>query len=204
MTHDPDLIRYYDQDAQRRDEAELSPGRVAWRQEFVELLVGEGRHRIIEFGSGPGHDGRGFAGAGLDWIGMDLSIAHAGLATRHGVLAVVGSLFHPPVRLGFFDAAWSMSTLVHVPDVDFDGAMAAMVATLRPGAPIALGLWGGRDWERHRAEDLFDPPRFYSLRSHERARAMLGRHGTVERFDVHDPGHASGWEYQLAIVRTPR
>ncbi|MEL7210873.1 MAG: class I SAM-dependent methyltransferase, partial [Actinomycetota bacterium] len=102
-----------------------------------------------------------------------------------------------------FDAAWSMSTLVHVADADFDRAMDAIAATVVPGSPIALGLWGGRDQEGRQEEDHFDPPRFYSLRRHDRVQAMLEAHGTVIRFETHDPGLAEGWEYQLAIVRTP-
>ncbi|MEL7156485.1 MAG: class I SAM-dependent methyltransferase, partial [Actinomycetota bacterium] len=108
MTHDRDLIRYYDQDAPRRDNAALGPTRIAWRNRFIELLAAEDRRRVIEFGCGPGHDGEAFAAAGLSWTGIDLSIEHARRAAGHGVPAVVGSLFHPPVRPRAFDAAWAM------------------------------------------------------------------------------------------------
>jgi cyclopropane fatty-acyl-phospholipid synthase-like methyltransferase len=45
-----------------------------------------------------------------------------------------------------------------------------------------------------------DPPRFFSNRSHERARAMLARHGEIEQFDTWPDDHST-WEYQFAVLR---
>ena len=87
-----------------------------------------------------------------------------------------------------------MSTLLHVADADLDTALAEIVRVLRPGAPLAVGLWGGRNIEER-------SPRFFSFRSDENVRAALGRHGAVERWETWES--ASDLHYQFAVVRTP-
>jgi len=115
---------------------------------------------------------------------------------------VQASLFDLPFRAACFDAGWTMSTLVHVADDEFAAAMRSIVATLAPGAPLAVGLWGGFDFEGIAEFDTLLPRRFFSLRTHERARSMLAEHGALERFDTWSR-ETSTWQYQFAIVRTP-
>jgi len=107
-----------------------------------------------------------------------------------------------PVRSATFAAGWTMSTLVHVPDRRLDDAVRSITAALRPGAPLAIGLWGGFDHEGWLPARNGLPSRFFSLRSHERARAMLARHGTLDEFTTWSDDRST-WQYQLAILRTP-
>jgi SAM-dependent methyltransferase len=111
-------------------------------------------------------------------------------------------VLHLPVRRATFAAGWTMSTLVHVPDRRLDDAVRSITAALRPGAPLAIGLWGGFDHEGWLPARDGLPSRFFSLRSHDRARAMLARHGTLDEFTTW-PDDRSTWQYQLAILRTP-
>ena len=74
-----------------------------------------------------------------------------------------------------------MSTLLHVPEVDIEHALAEITRVLQPGAPLAIGVRGGHDREGRREEDDIVPPRFFSPRSDDRLREILGRHGTVEQ-----------------------
>jgi hypothetical protein len=97
-----------------------------------------------------------------------------------------------------------MSTLVHVPDSRFEDAMNEITSVLQDGAPLAIGLWGGFDEELISTVQDIQPQRFFSLRSHDRAREMLAKHATVEHFETWDYGDASHWEYQFAIVRIVR
>ena len=89
----------------------------------------------------------------------------------------------------------------HVHLVDGDVAAWAEIARgLQPGAPLAIGVWGGRDWEGLRDQDDIVPRRFFSLRSDDRLREILGRHGTVERFDTWAENGGS-WTYQAVVIR---
>ncbi|MEM7275678.1 MAG: class I SAM-dependent methyltransferase, partial [Actinomycetota bacterium] len=178
-----DLRRYYDGEAAARAARAVDPVRARWRNEFVELLQSEDRTSVVEVGCGPGRDAPALAEAGLDVTGLDLSLGALRLTAAGGTRAVQASLYHPPFREGSVVACWTMSTLVHVPDARFDEAMTALVAMLAPGAPMAIGLWGGvddagpRDVGRDRPPDA--PVRFFSRRGHDRVHDMLAAHGDL-------------------------
>ena len=195
-----DLAAYYDQEAAERAERDLQPRRVEQRTAFLDLLVAEARRKVVEVGTGPGVDARAFLARGLAVSGVDLSPEHVRLAREAGVDAVVGSVLDLPYADGSFDAGWTMSTLLHVPDRQLDAALAETVRVLAPGAPLAVGVWGGPDWEGPSEQDRFQPPRFFSLRSHQRWRAALERHARVVEWDTWTPDGQS-WTYQWAVLR---
>lgn len=196
------VATYYDQEGAAREAMPLGDVRLAARDRFLALLSAERRTTVLEVGSGPGRDAVAVARAGFDITAVDRSPGHVRLATAAGVRAVVASVLALPFAPATFDAGWTMSTLVHVPDERWDVAVASLVGAVRPGAPLVIGLWGGIDdegWQEPRG-DL--PTRFFSRRSHDRAHAMLARHATVESFETW-PGNGPGWEYQLAVLRAP-
>jgi SAM-dependent methyltransferase len=122
---------------------------------------------------------------------------------RRGLPGVAGSLYHLPFRTGAFDALWTMSTLVHVPDARVGDALREMLRVVRPGAPLGIGTWGGVEFEGVPEFDALRPFRFFSVASHERWRAVLAGHGGVEVFEIRRPLADHGWEYQFAVVRAP-
>ena len=170
------------------------------RADFVELLSVEGRRSVVEAGAGPGTDALAFVDAGIEHVGFDLAVGNAVVAGRKGCIVVPGSIYAPPFRPRCFDAGWMMSTLVHVPDDRFDQAMVPLLELLRPGAPLAVGSWGGIDREFTNETDHFDPPRFFSLRSDDRIQAMLARHAEVESFHSW-PQDRGSESYQFAVLR---
>ncbi|MHA6629378.1 class I SAM-dependent methyltransferase [Pseudonocardia sichuanensis] len=197
-----DLAGYYDSEVHERAGRELPAERVARRGEFVALLAGEGRGSVLEIGSGPGRDGAAFAAAGLAYTGVDLAPASVAVCRGIGLDVHVASVLDLPFPDAAFDAGWTMSTLLHVADADLDAALAEVVRVLRPGAPLAVGLWGGGGiGEGPHGDDGHGPARFFSFRGDERVRDALGRHGTVERWMTW-PGSRS-LHYQFALVRTP-
>ena len=202
MSTERDLSDYYEREAAAGARAAMGPRgrRDDLRSAFVDLLVREGRVSVVEVGSGPGTDAASFIDAGVRYAGFDLAVGNARYAHARGLAIVPGSLFAPPFRPDAFDAGWTMSTLLHVPDDRFDEALAATTSLLRPGAPLAIGLWGGRDREFVNDTDHLDPPRFFSHRSDDRAQAMLRAHGTVESFEAW-PTEIDGWNYQFIVLR---
>ncbi len=202
MSIERDLREYYDREAAAGTRAARgSRGRRdEHRAAFIERLRAEDRRSIVEIGAGPGTDAVVFVAAGLEYMGFDLSVGNARFARDAGLAIVPASVYAPPFRPGAFTAGWTMSTLLHVPDERFDEALRATTALLLPGAPLAIGMWGGVDSEAVWADDHFDPPRFFSFRSHDRIQEMLGRHGVVESFDVWETERAPG-SYQFIVLR---
>jgi ubiquinone/menaquinone biosynthesis C-methylase UbiE len=124
------------------------------------------------------------------------------MARGAGIDAVRASVLDLPFGDHSFDGAWTMSTLLHVPDLEFDAAIHEIVRVLEPGSPVGIGLWGGVDWEGTADFDTISPPRFFSIRSDERLRTMLRPHGDIERFVTHDFGDEHSWHYQWLVLRT--
>ena len=201
-TISPRLASFYNSEATIRAARGVGPVRSGWRQDFVALLAKEGRGQLVEIGSGPGRDALWFMEQGLAITGVDLSLTATTMLGAEGVPAINGSLYELPLRKRAFDAGWTMSTLMHVPDSRFHQAMAEICRLLVPGSPLGIGLWGGKDHEGVSLHDTIDPPRFFSFRSHERTRAMLEEHGTVERFETMDFNTPEGSIYQFVTLRT--
>ncbi len=202
-TTSADLRSYYEQEARQRLRKPLTGRRVEIRTQYLQLLGDEGRNRVLDFGAGPGGDGEAFIKAGLSYVGIDLAHGNAVLAAEAGVSVVAASIAGPPFRPGSFDAGWSMSTLMHVPEPEVATVLEAMVAPLAPGAPIQIGLWGG-DRQDVIAESETVGRRLFSYRPFELNRQLLSAVGPVERaasWDVVPDGAKTGMQYQLFLVR---
>lgn len=194
------LIAYYEAEAAAGVRTDRGTLRTDLHRRFAQLLRSEHRERVIDVGAGPGLDVAAFGAEGFAACGLEPAPANVGLMMDRGLVGVVGSIYALPFGAGAFDATWTMSTLVHVPDERFDLAMSELVRVGEPGAPIGVGSWGGRDWEGISDFTRFSPARFFSLRSHARWRSMLSRFGQVESFESFGT-EQPGWEYQFAVIR---
>ncbi len=198
----PRLASFYDQEATIRAARGVDPVRAQWREDFIDRCRTNGLDRVLEVGSGPGRDTHYLAEQGIGVTALDLSLEAMILVGATGIPAINGSLYELPVRDASFDAGWSMSTLVHVPDARFHEAMAEICRTLTPGAPLGIGLWGGLDREGVSTLGPMGTPRFFSFRSHDRVRTMLEQHGTIELFETMDFETPDGSVYQFIILAT--
>ncbi len=198
-----DLARYYDQNAAERAARTLPDERIARRAWFIGRLRAEGRQRLLEIGTGPGIDGAAFLAAGFDVAGVDLSPAHVELARAAGIDARVASAQELPFAGGSFDALWSMSVLMHLPDPDLHAALAEFARVLRPGGLAAFGMWGGDGTAGPHPEDTIDPPRYFNWRTDEAMSAAIARHARLETFDTWPAQSANGrtFHYQWALAR---
>ncbi|HYN32582.1 MAG TPA: class I SAM-dependent methyltransferase [Ilumatobacteraceae bacterium] len=203
MGVEADLIAYYEAEARGRLRVRGSDLRRDLRERFAVALRREGRVRVIDVGSGPGLDTEAWHRDGFGVVGVDLAHGNIELMREGGLVGVTGSLYSLACRTAAFDALWTMSTFVHVPDDRFHEAITEMIRVVRPGALLGIGTWGGFDFEGVREFGDLRPCRFFSLRSHDRWRQLLVEHGELEVFDTFESSESNGWEYQFAVVRTP-
>lgn len=194
-----DLRSFYDQDAHRRAGRELHGPRLVYRERFLDAIGPDGCS-VLEVGCGPGKDAQAFVAAGHRYAGLDLSVVHARYTLAVGAPAVHGSLMALPVADDAIDAAWSMSTYMHVPDDDIEAALDELARVVRPGGLIGIGTWGGLGTDVMADDAEFDPPRFFALRHHDRMRAHYRRLGRIEHEQTLPPG-TDGWEYLFVILR---
>ena len=188
---------YYEEEAARGVRSSPTGFRVRVRDDFIRLLVDEGRSSVLDIGAGPATDGDAFAAAGIRYVGLDLAHGNAVLASRRGLDVVVASLDTPPFAASSFDAMYSMSTLMHVPEALVTDALGAMVESVVSGAPVFIGLWGGPTADHH-PEGLDGHRRRFRHRPLER---------NVELADavlddvVGEVRHPEGHEHEYQIIR---
>ncbi|HET6739154.1 MAG TPA: class I SAM-dependent methyltransferase [Kribbella sp.] len=196
-----DLIAYYTGELQARVDRDLPEPRIARRTQYLAQLHDEGRETVLEVGCGPGRDGGAIAAAGFSYTGVDLSPASVEACRALGLRAEVASVLQLPFADGTFDAGWTMSTLLHVADEDLDQALQEIVRVLRPGAPVAIGLWGDAAASEHVWEDDkgYGPGRFFSIRSDDGLQAVLQQYGALEDWTTWDDDRAM--HYQWAVLR---
>jgi SAM-dependent methyltransferase len=199
---DVDLVTYYNREVHTRRERKLPPERLVNRAAFIELLHREGRRSLVEIGAGAGRDAEEFVRVGLAYTGVDLSPEAVALCRSLGLDAQVGSAMSLPFADDSFDAAWSMSTLVHVAAGDLDSALREIVRVVRPGAPVAIGTWGAAIDHEEAWDDgsEFGPPRFFSSRTDAGLQSALSAHGEIEKWLVWAAGERN--HYQWAVLRT--
>lgn len=195
------LVLSYDNDAEARDARLLPDERNRLREQFVALLAAEGCTRLIEFGAGAGQDAVELMAAGLEVVAMDLSPENVEKCRARGIDAHVGDFYDLDLPDGGFEAGWAMSTLLHVPDIDIDRVLAELIRVLQPGAPLAIGVWGGVDREGTMDDDWTEPKRFFSMRSDDHLREILERHGTVESFETVMHREDGSEHYQWCVLR---
>ena len=119
-----------------------------------------------------------------------------------GVDAHRGSAVALPFDDGGFDAGWSMSTLLHVPDHQVAVALAELVRVVVPGAPLAIGVWGGTDEAAVQHRDPHAPHRWFRFRTDAQLLEAVAAHGVGERFVTWRPDDGR-LTYQWALLRTP-
>lgn len=197
-----DLATYYDVESATRAARDLAPERVRQRDTFVRHLSSQKRTSLLEVGTGPGRDAAAFVAAGLCVAGVDLSVENARRCRDLGVDARAASVVELPFADRSFDAAWTMSTLLHLPDDLFDAALDELSRVLVPSSPAAIGVWGGDDWEGEIEGEDFGPDRYFRFRSDLRLRELLARHGTVEEFTTWTR-EGGGHRYQWCVLRVP-
>ena len=196
-----DLARYYDGEGDERANRPIDPRRVESRDRILALL-GRSPRRVLEIGPGPGRDATAFLAAGHTYAGADLSAEHARRALAAGAPVVVAPARDLPFASASFDALWTMSTLMHVPDTAIAPTLVEIRRVLAPGAIAAVGVWGGPDVEQALVHDRRPelPARLFSRRSPERWRSMLESLGTVVEFDVWSDDQGGDFDYHWAVL----
>ena len=194
------LQHIYDGVVERRAASPLELWKIPERAAFLEILVREGRHSLLEIGAGTGVHGRFFADAGFDVVCTDLSAAMVEHCRAQGLAAVQQDFLH--LDLGRkFDAVFAMNCLLHVPREALSAVLAQIRSTLVDGGVFFLGQYGGVDHDGVLADDSNEPKRFFSFLPDEMLRAIVQEHFSVESFRAVDFNSDDGDHFQSLVLR---
>lgn len=193
-----DLRAAYDGSAEARAASEPEAWKHIERQEFLTRLQAEGKKSLFEVGAGGGHDSQFFADHGLRVVATDLSPQMVEMCRRRGLDAKVMDVLDLRLPPKAFQSAYSMNSLLHVPNSDLDQALSSIRGALEPGALCYLGVYGGKEsFEGVLTSDFHRPQRFFSFRTNEQLLAAVERFFRIEDFHVLD----TTWPYQSLTLR---
>jgi SAM-dependent methyltransferase len=170
-----------------------------WRTELVRAFTGRLRanegQTLLEVGCGAGRDALILSESGWTYTGVDLSSVAVRTCRELGLHAIEASATRLPFAADSFDAAWSMSTLMHLPGDGFGRAIQELRRVVRPGGVIEIGVWG------HTTDREWTSPdgRYFKHRSDERFQLDLQELGQVVAFETWD-WFDEGGHYQWARV----
>lgn len=193
------LRQAYNGNASDREKGDMHLWKLPVRENFLQRLLQENKTSLLEIGAGPGKDSRFFADHRLDVTATDLSENMIGLCRQKGLRAQVLDFFHLNQLGTTFDAVWSMNCLLHVPKADLDAVLAQIDAVLNPSGLFHMGVYGGRDSEGVKENDVCDPPRFFSFFAHDHLKAMLARHFDIVDFTVIKTDDT--YDFQSVVLR---
>ena len=190
---------FYDGEMAERAVRPLGEDRERRLAAFVDECLRRGLERVLEVGCGGGRDGVPMQDAGLAYEGVDLSPVAVEICRGLGLSAQEALASALPFDDDAFDAAWTMSTLMHLEGDEMDVAVAELGRVVRPGGLLEVGVWGHVSQPEWVAED----GRYFRMRTDDEVRELLGRVGEVEEFENWDLSDDGG-RYQWARVRVRR
>jgi SAM-dependent methyltransferase len=195
-----ELRASYDAAAEDRDRALEQDWKLDERAAFHDRLRAAEARTLLEIGAGTGQASAWFSNEGLTVTAVDLSPAMVARTAAKGVPAIVADVLHLGLPESSFDAAYSLNTLLHVPNADFDDALRAVRTVLVPGGLFFLGVFGGDAEEGVADNDSHVPPRFFSFRSDQQLLSYAQKRFDI--LDFHVVELADGLRFQaLTLVR---
>ncbi|MGH0028554.1 MAG: class I SAM-dependent methyltransferase [Myxococcota bacterium] len=100
-------------------------------------IEGEGPHRVLDLGCGPGRDLAAFRARGHDPVGLDGSEAFVRMARAHaGVPVWHRDFLAMELPDGHFDGVFANASLFHVPRAELPRVLRELYASLRPGGVL--------------------------------------------------------------------
>jgi SAM-dependent methyltransferase len=196
------LRQTYAATATHRDSAAIEPWKRVERESFLSLLQQEGKKTLLEIGPGPGHTSRYFQDKGLDVMCIDLSSAMVALCREKGLTAKTMDVLALDFLPGFFDAVFTLNTLLHIPKRHLPRALTNIRTVLKPNGLFYLGVYGGIDFERIWEDDPLEPKRFFSFHTDEQLRKRVSDTFTVLAFKaIPHNGQDAPLHFQSLVLR---
>ena len=195
------LIDAYNSKVDERDAKEVPSWKKEQRSLFLQALLDEDRFKLVDIGAGTGTHAIYFRENGLDVTCIDLTPGNVSRCREKALEAYECDVLDLE-SLGLrFDAAFAMSSLLHVPSSQLPSALTAIRNSLNPGGLFYWGQYGGVQREGVYEDDEYDPKRFFSLMEDEKIQEAASDEFILVSFvpitfEENDPFH-----YQSLILR---
>jgi SAM-dependent methyltransferase len=184
------LGRFYDRDAERRiQKASTLEWKIRQRAAFLARCHEMSVKRVLEVGSGVGHDSLIFKQQGFCAFPFDLSSQMVTYCHEMGLPVCQMDSYHLGYGDKTFDAVWSLNALLHVPKRSIDHVWEEIGRVMRPGAIFFMGVYGGQESEGIYDQDWDEPKRFFSFFTDEDLESRILKHYRILSFENEITGH---------------
>lgn len=175
----------YDQQARQRNGETMQSWKLDELSGFLARLEkGGGSKRVLDLGSGPGHQADYLREHGCEVVCIDLSEEMVAICREKGLEAYAMDFFALDLQPASFDAVWSMNTLLHVPKDNLLEVLRNVESVLKPDGFFYLGLYGGYESEGIWENDSYRPQRFFAFYEDAHIQKKVSEVFDIERFNV--------------------
>lgn len=195
VRHDPVLetIETYDNIATNYAQGYLD--RSPWQPLYDYFLTNLHGKKILDVGSGPGHDAQVFSESGLNVIGIDLSEKLLKIASERVKNAQF--LKMDMRRLDFpnksFDGVWAMASVQHLPKSSVAQALSEFRRVIKDDGLLYVSVTIG-DGERFETKDRYQGSRkYFAYYSRNEIISILGNNGFKLCHEVSDDTRHKFW-----------
>ena len=194
------LILSYNRQAEQRNKTDIEDWKAIERAEFLESLISEQKHSLLEIGAGHGRDSNFFQENGLRVTCVDLSPEMIRLCQQKGLDAHVMDVVDLDFPAASFDAVYALNSLLHLSKTELPAVLQNIRRVLKANGLFFLGMYGGYDFEGIWEQDSYDPKRFFSFHSDERLKQVVTESFTLLSFKQIMPGD-NNIHFQSLILR---
>ena len=166
-----------------------SPELGAFRERVRDLVPGG---RVLELGSGPGHDADWFEAAGLHVTRSDATAAFADRLRARGHEVLLLDVTRDALG-GPYDLVWANAVLLHLSPEQLATALAA-IAAAAPRLACTVKEGDGAGW----SDAKLGRPRWFTYWREPDLRAALDAAGWRVEWLAHVAGRTEPWLYVLA------
>ncbi|MFD0696981.1 class I SAM-dependent methyltransferase [Paenibacillus sp. GCM10027628] len=196
------LKESYDRQAQLRDQNEVQLWKVNEMDFVVNKLLqaGESGKKVLDLGSGPGHQAAYLQKHGCEVSCVDLSDEMVRICREKGLDAHTMDFYSLDIEPESFDAVWTMNALLHVPKHSLKQVLVQIERVLKPSGFLYLGMYGGYESEGIWDEDSYRPQRFFAFYEDEHIQRKVSEVFEIEQYRVL-PMEGMSVHYQSIIAR---
>lgn len=197
------LKKYYNQEAEYRNNSEKQDWKIKVRDEFYKLTKLENKEILLELGAGAGYDSQFFMKNGLKVIATDLSSEMVKRCKEKNIEAYELDFYNLSEMNKKFECIWAMNTLLHVPKADLSKVLNEINLVLKENGLFYMGVYGGEDFENEYVKaEISDAPRFFSYYSKNELRTILENYFQIITFEEFNVGRGADKDiFQSIIMR---
>lgn len=200
------LRKYYNDNADEREDKRKQPWKIELRNKFLQFMKNNSIKELLEAGAGTGHDSVFFSQNGIDVTAIDLSQNHVLKCKEKGLNAYVMDFLNLSFEDNKFDCVYAMNSLLHVPNREIYQVIDELKRVVRNDGYLFLCQYGTctASYDEATYDNNNKGSRFFSFRSYEYFKEIIKKSSLViidsSIIDIGEAGYISQY-YIVKVIK---